>query len=145
MPSLLKGVYNQMKTIKYRFWDSKNRCWCGWDIAGWVLRDDTNKEQQAIQVAPKKDDIIPCQFTGLLDRHGKEIYEGDIVKQIDWNGEDEIFQVVNLQDFFESKGYMEKELGEDWDKFEIIGNIYENPELLSTDKDVGKEKDEINT
>ena len=70
--------------------------------------------------------------TSLKDKNGKEIYEGDIVKWSDrFYGDTDVFVVKSLQEFFEDKGYREGEWGENWEEeLEVIGNIYENPELL---------------
>lgn len=72
------------------------------------------------------------QFTGLLDKNGKEIYEGDICrdsetgvnKVVEWTKNS--YQLVRVTNFARK-----------WAAFlsripylEIIGNIYENPELL---------------
>jgi len=89
------------------------------------------------------EDVPVMQYTGLLDKNGKEIYEGDILNNIEavdiaWR------QVVE----FETGAFWRKDIskgddsqwefdgwetvGEDW---EVIGNIYENPELLDMDND----------
>ena len=92
---------------------------------------------------PYIDEDTLGQFTRLLDKNSKEIYEGDIItlkgnypRVVLWDKmswalmpteyyHDEVFWVMNLQ-----------HPGLDWweefaDEFEIIGNIHDNPELLN--------------
>ena len=83
-----------------------------------------------------------CQFTGLTDCNGKEIYEGDIITvngryprvvlwdKMSWSlmptkfYQDKYFWVMNLQ--HPGPDWWEKFAGE----FEVIGNIHDNPELI---------------
>lgn len=90
------------------------------------------------------DDCIVLQFTGLKDKNGREIYEGDIIKQhhgyIDMEKQDWVGAVYfgsycsKGNDMYETGWFMKtnfQNLGFKIHKdCEIIGNIFENPELL---------------
>lgn len=75
------------------------------------------------------------QFTGLTDKHGKEIYEGDVVRFSFKSGSPTYLCEWSQRDrgFLFSTWFMNDE---DVAKCEVIGNIYENKDLLSE----GKEK-----
>jgi uncharacterized phage protein (TIGR01671 family) len=70
------------------------------------------------------------QFTGLHDKNGKEIYEGDILKTPYNNAE------VKFKDgqfgILKNNSRYGRDFTSCMSNFEIIGNIYENPELPST-------------
>lgn len=92
------------------------------------------------------DEVILMQSTGLKDKNGVEIFEGDFCIQRgeelysdenmtldeDW----EYRGVIKFQDFAywiqDNDGFV-KWMGTDCDEIEVIGNIYENPELLEVE------------
>lgn len=142
-----------MHTLKYRAYiKSLKRFAKGYETI--LYHHQCNMEPSwTVNISPEEyygdEDLVVEEFTGLFDRNGKEIYEGDIVKFVFYR-KDRIGKVVF--DFIpDSEGfYIEKHYG--WgiwcdDNFntslgdyaddnmrcegiEIIGNIHENPELV---------------
>lgn len=78
-----------------------------------------------------------CQYTGLTDKNGKKIFEGDIVKHdisdtigvVKWYCEDYAGWCVD--DIHIEEQQFTYEL---WSECEVIGNIYENSDLLKEEK-----------
>ncbi len=97
---------------------------------GSVLAGDLNYDVESGMLADVTDNVVIMMSTRLKDKNGTEIYEGDIVKNI----YDEIYVVK----WFDAGFYLEERYngGFDYSELhfgnnkEVIGNIYENPELL---------------
>lgn len=115
-----------MREIKFRAWNIKETQ---------MARGITLNETPLLNVdfATIGPNIILMQFTGLLDKSGKEIYEGDIVR--DCSHTDLVFAVEWNNEHI---GYwMPPEFDEEYEYpiseviLELIGNIYENPDLLT--------------
>lgn len=107
----------EMREIKFRAWNTDKKYMTpSFSIYKVNLFEDDNKH-----------DWLMLQYTGLKDKNGKEIYESDVVRftwlidktyEVKWNNETHEWQLHNRE--------MSKYI-------EIIGNIYEHPELIDKD------------
>ncbi len=132
-----------MKTIKFRAWDKKGKkMFLVSDLSYRHLYGE-KLDLPRITVFMKSGDRVGpveifdpdnkrlelMQFTGLKDKKGKEIYEGDLVKS--WNNIYEVRWKLNRFTFILVKKLKVKMKDNLTDNKEIIGNIYENPELIN--------------
>jgi uncharacterized phage protein (TIGR01671 family) len=109
-----------MRSIKFRAWDKSEK----------VMTQSGIKYNKVQCELVCGDNQILMQFTGLLDKNGVEIYEGDIVNSTLFG----ICQVVYFKNAFitqsDDGSYSRSSKYLHGDNCEVIGNIYENPELL---------------
>ena len=137
-----------MREIKFRGKDSENGKWAFGDLHTLCDKPHIHTEKSKFPYAGKRSFVIPetiGQFTGLLDKNGKKIYEGDIIKH---PYVDPIFRdLVEPKDgdgvtsevVFHDGAFVVKYDENDFiylDAFtrhgcvEVIGNIHDTPELL---------------
>ena len=121
------------RPIKFRAWDKKKKKWLFEyeKLGGFSLIGETVLlgKLGLIKLEDWKN-IEIMQYTGLKDKDGNEIYEGDIVKtQTTEHGI--VRWIDQIDDGTEWTGWNLNYNNIDGDQdFEIIGNIYENPELI---------------
>lgn len=130
-----------MREIKFRAWDRHKKCFIPNDVWALVQTDfnafgimlkDWENYKEGEYFYENSQELQ--QFTGLLDKNGREIYEGDVIKT-----HDEIVKVYFNEAMacfdIEYDGGDTEPLVEPMGEWvernnEIIGNIHENPELL---------------
>lgn len=141
-----------MREIKFRLWDSKNNCWYEPTFEAYrgkveeVMISPRGRLTMRTMTELVDESLFPdrfelMQYTGLHDKNGREVYEGDIVKYTSWHdgnpcetfsGEIVYCDYLNIASFCIS---LNTKTGDDLAGLpamgvEILGNIYENPELM---------------
>ncbi len=113
-----------MRKVKFKVWDKAHKEMLEW------------KQVKDKMVFTDVDDknLVFLQYTGILDKNGKKIYENDIVKNrsngkvyvVKWNGCSSAFLMRDVDNQYKSLYFANQSLG----RYEVIGNIYEQPELI---------------
>lgn len=127
-----------MREIKFRTWDNyHHQMW----------NSESYRELSEMLLALETGDMLSplMQYTGLKDKNGCEIYEGDIVQEENYKM---VGVVQNIIDFISNRApglviwkkntekYGTKKKGTG--KLKVIGNIYKNPNLLNPAHDGDK-------
>lgn len=117
-----------MREIKFRAWDKEEKVMC-YDIP--TFTDDFTDMLNRTIKYHQDNDLVLMQYTGLKDKNGKEIYEGDIIKYSMGNTMQSNPMVVSFEEIFGLLGeYCNSYYATNKNSFEVIGNIYQNPELI---------------
>ena len=108
-----------MRDIKFRAWNKETNCFFMWNLS--FAFGGTGELWGDVQ-----------QYTGLKDKNGKEIYEGDICSV---DGGENIYEIIFYMGGFMVAVLPSKiriyHIGDSlFNNIEVIGNIHENPELL---------------
>lgn len=129
-----------MRRLKFRVWNKKIKTWLVW----FTLRDDGTILDSNLSGAYEnwQEDCVIEQATGIKDKNGTMIYQGDIIKFIvgDKVYVREVIKEPELACFMvikkgSSTPYSFLEIMYmNVDEFEVIGNIHKNPELLKANR-----------
>lgn len=121
-----------MREIKFRAWDKecyqKELCMYSWKEMNEVQFDTMFENPR----------YVLMQYTGLKDINGRDIYEGDIVQMsTSWNSSEQYtkkYGYIRVVEWDNKSAKFTNVIAEKvdpyYDLIEVIGNIYENPELL---------------
>ena len=131
-----------MREIKFQAWDIDFK-------KMWIVMSLTREEQTPFMLVRESIESESCarpskllkirQYTGLKDNNGKEIYEGDIVECQRFLPNYQKDRTIGYVTFETPAFFIitEEKHGKNWidfdndaEPYEILGNIYENPELL---------------
>lgn len=132
------------REIKLRAWHKKEKQMIDWftlSQSAWNTYLNGTKTSLLYSIlVSDKDSFEAMQFTGLHDKNGKEIYEGDVITYIDYDSShEEEYLNKGVVEYYDdemkftitNRNTVEIESIDFKKEVEVIGNVFENPELLS--------------
>jgi len=125
------------REIKFRVWNGlkmEHNVMAGFLGAFYVQGIDEKDSASMSQFNTKyPENTALMQFTGLVDKKGIDVYEGDIIEkhfekfEIIWN--ENAWQLTKVNDWYKQQFYIAHLF--DYKNSVVVGNIYENPELIN--------------
>ena len=127
---------------KFRAWMKSLKWMCEVTVIDYDLRSldicRIGDVERYTEMSVDKDEVVLMQSTGIKDKNGTEVFEGDVVVTNGWRRQVVTFGTQEVEEDFGSvriyRGF-NLYLGGGYPNavmstFEVIGNIYENPELM---------------
>lgn len=112
------------REIKFRAWDTDDKLMC-------TFPEKIHIDGKIVSMINASSNKIVMQYTGLKDKNGVEIYELDILKT---NYLGQKYYIVTYEDrsfeLFDGGDGVVFDPHDDWSEFEVVGNIYENKDLI---------------
>lgn len=121
-----------MRELKFKVWDKASKTFLYSEIAGkhpfhFIGGGET------YEIVPSCPDYVIVQYTGLKDKHGQKIYEGDIVRILD-NEEKALMLECDYDSDTGSYVFKTSTGSYYWEEVSgqatVVGNIFQNPKLL---------------
>ena len=129
------------RAIKFRAWNKEERVMI--DANSWYFSEEFEPFIDSVEKCLRRFELM--QFTGLLDKNGTEIYEGDIIEMPASGIGEIVWDRKKMGFFWTEKPFKEHEFMSGIQEFdgiegiEVIGNIHQHPDLLR-DRPSGKKE-----